>query len=262
MFFSQTELSLELLGIFKIKREKGEQKSAKPRSYDALSIRLSGSALFKTESKKIKAEPGGVLYIPKNELYSQCTDGETILVIHFFNYSFNQKNSIDLLCVDDAEYIKNTVSEMYDIWKQQAPGFRYKCTALLYSLLYYLNIQSQKSEVNTALDKKLQSAVNYIHANYRTQNISIASLAKACAVSQTYFRKTFKEIYKATPLEFINNLKLEYASQLLQSKLYTISEASEKSGFNDSKYFSRLFKKRYGISPAKYKNTDLEKEWK
>ena len=262
MFFSQTELSLELLGIFKIKREKSEQKSTKARSYDSLSIRLKGSALFKTESNKIKAEPGGVLYIPKNEIYAQRTEGETILVIHFINYSFDKNSSIDILNVEDAEYVKNTVSEMYDIWKQQAPGFRYKCTALLYSLLYYLNIQAQNNYANTKLDKKLQSAVNYIHENFRSQNISISSLAKSCAVSQTYFRKTFKEIYKSTPLEFIINLRLEYASQLLQSKLYTISEASEKSGFNDSKYFSRLFKKRYGISPAKYKNTDLEKEWK
>jgi AraC-like DNA-binding protein len=48
----------------------------------------------------------------------------------------------------------------------------------------------------------------------------------------------------------------------LRSKLYTVSEVSEKSGFCDVKYFSKTFKKHYGVSPGKFMNILPEKEWK
>ena len=83
MFFSETELSLEFLGIFKINRNKSEQKNLALRGYDSLSIRLDGIGIFNTESGTVKVSPGDVLYIPKNARFSQSTEGETILAIHF-----------------------------------------------------------------------------------------------------------------------------------------------------------------------------------
>ena len=58
--------------------------------------------------------------------------------------------------------------------------------------------------------------------------------------------------------KYITLLRLEYAAQLLQSKLYTVSEASEKAGYGNVKYFERLFKKHYGRTPGEYKKTDIE----
>lgn len=262
MFFSDSELSLELLGIFKIKRERSEGKTQNTRSYDSISIRTRGSAYFKTDKEKIKVSPGDILYIPKNECYSQYTDGETILAVHFVNYSFKKDNKIELMKIDDKEYIENLLLQMYEIWKEQGLGYRYRCVSLLYSLLYYLNKESREKSYNGSINKRLQIAVNYVHANYRTENICISHLSKMCAVSQTYFRRMFKETYGVSPSEYIINLRLEYATHLLQSKLYTISEVGEKCGFNDSKYFSRLFKKHYKLSPSDYKNINPEKAWK
>ena len=45
------------------------------------------------------------------------------------------------------------------------------------------------------------------------------------------------------------NLRLEFAFHLLVSNLYTVSEVAQKSGFDDAKYFSRVFKKKYHLSP-------------
>lgn len=88
-----------------------------------------------------------------------------------------------------------------------------------------------------------RAAVSYIHSHYRNEQMNVSELASMCAVSDTYFRKLFKEIHGVSPAQYIINLRLEYASQLLMSRLYTILEVSEKSGFNDVKYFSKLFKK-------------------
>ena len=63
MFFGENEISLELLGVFKIKREAFNHKSFTSRSYDSLSIRLSGSGKFETKNKTISAKKGDILFL-------------------------------------------------------------------------------------------------------------------------------------------------------------------------------------------------------
>ena len=72
------------------------------------------------------------------------------------------------------------------------------------------------------------------------------------SVSETYFRRIFKRIYHISPVQYVIKLRLEYASQLLISKLYTVKEVSYKSGFTDVKYFSRVFKAKFKMTPKKY----------
>lgn len=83
-----------------------------------------------------------------------------------------------------------------------------------------------------------------------------------CFVSETYFRKLFKKLYSVSPKQYIINLKLETAAQLLQSQLYSVNEACDKSGFADPKYFTRLFKSRYGCSHKEFMSVLPEKIWK
>ena len=262
MFFAESELSLELLGIFKIKRDAGARESF-DRSYDSISIRLDGSAKFKSGGAEFEVGRGSVLYLPQNKSYSQETDGETVLAIHFINYSFSQKNKPEVIEVDNYDVIISIIEEMYDKWKEKKQGYRYKCISLFYNLLHQLNIQAQEDTFSAvSQNEKLRAAVSYIHSHYRNEQMNVSELASMCAVSDTYFRKLFKEIHGVSPAQYIINLRLEYASQLLMSRLYTILEVSEKSGFNDVKYFSKLFKKHYGVSPREFKNIVPERDWK
>ena len=87
-------------------------------------------------------------------------------------------------------------------------------------------------------------------------NISISALCEISHLSEDYFRKTFKRIYKLSPHQYILNLKLLNAEKMLKSELYSIAEVSEKCGFSDYKYFSRIFKKNYGVSPSAYVNLE------
>ncbi len=262
MFFAETQLSLELLGIFKIKRGAGAGYSFE-RSYDSISIRLDGSAKFKSGNTEFEVGHGDVLYLPKNKTYSQETEGETVLAIHFINYSFSPKNRPEVISVDNYEVITRLIEEMYREWKEKKQGYRYKCISLFYNLLHQLNLQAHEDTLSAVTqNEKLKAAISYIHSHYRSEQMNISELASMCAVSDTYFRKLFKEIHGVSPAQYVINLRLEYASQLLQSRLYTILEVSDKSGFNDVKYFSKLFKKHYGVSPSEFRDIIPENEWK
>ena len=263
MFLSNDELTLELIGIFKIKRTQISQHSDGFRSYDSLSIRLSGESEFKFNNKSEKVTPNNLLYLPHNAKYSQKTSSETIIAIHFINYSHSSDGKPEVINLDDSEKIHNLVLEMYDIWNLKEAGYKYKCTSLLYNLLYLLRKQYHEHSIRTVTsDVLMRDALKYIHQNYKNQRIYISELAKMISVSEVYFRKIFKKMYSVSPGKYIINLRLEYASQLLQSNLYSVSEASENSGFNDVKYFSRCFKEKFGMTPMDFKHQNLEKRFK
>ena len=254
MFFSKNDISAELLGVFKINRTNFNHASFGGRVYDSLSVRLSGSAKFKTENENFNVKKGDVLYIPKGADYKQTTEEESVIAVHFINYS-HEKDKIESLTVEDTAYTIELFSQMYDVWKEKKQGYQYLCMSLFYELLHFLYCQqavitgdriTHENEMNIALD--------YIHSNYRKGNIEVSHLAKMCAVSETYFRKLFKTLNGVSPQQYIINLRLEFAFHLLGSNLYSVNEVSRRSGFQDTKYFSRIFKKRYGYSPKEVRN--------
>ena len=253
MFFSENDLSIELLGVFKINRSVYDHKSFEGRGYDILSIRLKGKGKFKTKNDALSVKKGDILYIPKNTVYHQQSSDETVIAVHFINYSFKSSNKLEVMRLEDYSYAEEIFIKMYDCWKEKKQGHRYRCMSLLYDLLYFLNCNQTNQFIDSIThDSKMNSVIDYIHSNFRHTTIDISYLAGMCAISETYFRKMFKKIHGVSPQQYIINLKLEFASHLLGSNLYTIAEVSRKSGFNDTKYFSKLFKQRFGITPKKY----------
>lgn len=67
----------------------------------------------------------------------------------------------------------------------------------------------------------------------------------------TLYRK-IKEMTSFTPIEFVKNIRLKYSRQLLKNKMANISDVAYAVGFTDPKYFSKCFKKEYGMTPNEY----------
>lgn len=97
----------------------------------------------------------------------------------------------------------------------------------------------------------IAKTISYIENHYR-EPISIAKLAELSGYSERHFTRIFRNAYKCSPMEYIINLRISRACAFLQSSRLTVSEAAEKCGFDDVNYFSRLFKKKIGVSPSKY----------
>lgn len=255
MFFSEDSVSLELLGVFKIKRRKYVNIRSHSRSYDTISLRISGQGDFKTEKGDFSVGRGDLLYMPRNADYQQKSENETIIAVHFINYSFKSSNDIVASSVEDIEYVEKLMLEMYDVWKNLNVGYRHKCTSLLYELLYFMRCREHTRIIgSTTAEGKIRPALDHIHSHYRSNTPDIESLAEMCALSEPYFRKIFKKTYGVSPIRYIIDLKLDFASHLLRSDLYTVGEAAYRSGFTDTKYFSRLFKQKYGVSPREYQD--------
>ena len=253
MQLHENAISAEILGVFKISRRKYVNIKSTSRLYDTLSIRLSGVGEFKTASGNFSVRCGDLLYLPRNVEYQQSADDETIIAIHFINYGTPLGNDAEVITLNDAKRIVDIVKEMYDVWKGLNVGYQYKCASLFYELLYQLRLCERRTVLETVNDEgKIKKALDIIHSNYRKEQIEISALAESCALSEAYFRKLFKKIHGVSPVQYIIDLKLDFASHLLQSGLYSVGETASRSGFADPKYFSRIFKSRFALSPKEY----------
>ena len=100
--------------------------------------------------------------------------------------------------------------------------------------------------------EKLNTAIEYIHAHYTDSQFQYALLPSLCGISYTYFKKLFLERFCMTPSEYIKNLKLRLACELLLSNQFSVTQVAEACGFQDLCYFSKFFKANVGIAPSQY----------
>jgi ligand-binding sensor domain-containing protein/signal transduction histidine kinase/CheY-like chemotaxis protein/AraC-like DNA-binding protein len=103
--------------------------------------------------------------------------------------------------------------------------------------------------LDEAFIEKITSIVN---ENLLGQEFGIAILAKKISMSQPVINKKIKAITGLSANDYVKSLRLKKAAQLLLEKRYTVYEIAYMVGYENSKYFSREFKKHFGITPSEY----------
>jgi len=98
----------------------------------------------------------------------------------------------------------------------------------------------------------VHKALLYIMANIE-KKITLQDVADFACISAGYLSTMFKREYKQNMVDFINNLKIERACELLRENRHYISEISNMLGFEDAFYFSRVFRKYTGLSPSQFR---------
>ncbi len=99
---------------------------------------------------------------------------------------------------------------------------------------------------------KISPAVLAMHGDFprRADNSDLATL---CGMSKYYFIKLFKSAVGTTPQQYYTAMIIDKSKQLLETTTHTVGEIATLCGIDDALYFSRLFKKHVGLSPAVYR---------
>ncbi|NLB45964.1 MAG: helix-turn-helix transcriptional regulator, partial [Clostridiaceae bacterium] len=105
--------------------------------------------------------------------------------------------------------------------------------------------------VDPELLDRLQPAVSLMDRAY-TQALNIDDLAHQCHLSTAHFRRLFRKAYGLSPQQYIQNLRIAKAKDLIRSELYSMSEVAARSGFGNIYYFSRVFRQATGMPPSAY----------
>lgn len=120
------------------------------------------------------------------------------------------------------------------------------------------NLQLSKSSNRIGeLDQQfIRKFMGYVEANLAEQNLTVESLSEAFGLSRVQlFRKT-KALLGESPNDFIQQLRLKKASQLLLESDLTVAEVAYQAGYSSPGYFSTAFKGRYGCSPSEWREKE------
>jgi AraC family L-rhamnose operon transcriptional activator RhaR/AraC family L-rhamnose operon regulatory protein RhaS len=96
--------------------------------------------------------------------------------------------------------------------------------------------------------------IDFIKVNYH-KHITLDEIAAKGKMSASTVNRIFKETLNMSPIDYLIKVRINNARTLLKRQQCTISEAAFQSGFNDSNYFTKQFKKFTGMSPREYKKS-------
>ncbi|MCD8081182.1 MAG: response regulator [Bacteroides sp.] len=95
--------------------------------------------------------------------------------------------------------------------------------------------------------------MEFIEKNMDNADLAVDDFAHALMLSRTVFYRKLKSVLGMTPTDFIREIRIKRAQQLIAAGQYTFSQIAFMAGFNDPKYFSKCFKKQVGCTPSEYK---------
>ena len=246
MFFDTANLTFTILDVLNV-NQADVQNFNKERNFSALSFRFDADTLLETETQKYTAASNCICYVPPQLNYRRISKKDHMIVVHFHavNYSSNQ---IEVFYPQEPETVGRIFQALWACWKEQLPGYTYRCAALMNEVLALCYQQNYKATV----PGKLQNALLYLEEHYKEPHLTVSALARQAFVSEVYFRKLFKQQYGMSPRKYIIKLRMQTAMELIQTGYYSLQEIAAMVGYEDYKYFSVEFKEFTGVSPSKY----------
>ena len=229
--------------LFTVSSPKGRNEVIKNRKSYGLSFCSAGIITYEINGKQVVSDKCHAVILPKGQSYSLYGNKSGIFpVINFDCKEFLCDEVISLPIQSADTYIK-------DFEKMKALSLfeenRAEIMSVFYSILHRLSLESSVRNV-------IIPAIKYIESNYQNPKLSNAALAKKCNISEVYFRKIFTETYKTTPKQFIVDMRINKAKQLLSDGILNIGAVAERCGFSNQYHFCRLFKEKTGLTPTEY----------
>ncbi|AGI38713.1 AraC family transcriptional regulator [Thermoclostridium stercorarium subsp. thermolacticum DSM 2910] len=163
------------------------------------------------------------------------------------------------LSLKGTEYqdIGNLFRKMYEEYKNRNKGYIEIIRAYLIELIVKIlrlmdkNRQSNISQQNQRL---VYQAVEYLRNNYKT-DIRLDELAAKSFISKNYFSRLFKEVTGISFTDYVQNLRIDEACNLLKNTDMKVTDIAHQVGFKDMKFFYEVFKKLTGKTPGEFRKS-------
>lgn len=214
--------------------------------YDEIMYYVSGEGILKTEHGDIPFYPGLAVFIPAGVLHGSTSKHG------FKNISFGLETTPS----PQKEIAVKADGEEKDL---------FHLADMIYRLIYQSETQnfSAISALFSALSALIhtpceagisEKMIAVITANFTDPTFNLASLIRSTGYTDDYARSVFKKHTGVTPLQYLTDLRLQHADKILKSGHFNVKQAAESSGFFDPLYFSRVYKRKFGVTPKNNKS--------
>lgn len=250
MFFQTENVDGQILSVIEMGWERVNARAGY-RPFHSLAYRLLGGATFLQDGTHLlDTEQDDITFCPAGFDFTKQAEKGRIIVIHFTSDAPLPDNILRFQ-PKDTQHFKQLFQKLCETWTQKNPGWEYDAKIYFYQIIR--DMERQWAQTENATRQRLAPVLEYIQAHLGDSTLSVDTLAKQCAVSDTYLRKLFVQQLGETPQKYISRLRLERATELLRSGYYSVSEIADRCGFNNPNYFSLFIKKETGLSPLQYR---------
>lgn len=159
----------------------------------------------------------------------------------FFNIN-HLKHHLDRGLQDELlinEYLHHCLINYFQIFNEE-----------IFQKAQRLNFLNRSTKIEIL--RRLNLAKEYLYTNYNN-NISLEELAEYACLSVTHLLRTFRQAFHVTPHQFLVQIRLQRAKDLLKNTDYPVNEIVNMVGFDCPSSFIRLFKDRFQTTPLKYR---------
>ena len=168
----------------------------------------------------------------------------------FAHIQFNIKKGIGL----DINTLMKEIEALED---EKPIGYELEEYSLIYKVIRYLYLayQSSKQSIHAAYDANVQiqrNMTSFIHEHFGSK-IGLEDIADAGQVSKSTCIRLFHKYTGKSPIDFLNNYRLQMSAEKLVTTSEQITEIAYACGFGQPSYFNRLFLKEYNMTPNQYR---------
>ncbi|MDO4944987.1 MAG: AraC family transcriptional regulator [Ruminococcus sp.] len=230
--------------------------------YPQIFISRIGEGEITIDGTTVKLPEGCVFYIPPHcpHSYHAVTDSwylnwvclggaEVIPLLEKWNL-----NKFHAFPGCDSERMHRIMNRTYYTIKSDKLYGNHYASAQLYDLLieYRKIADNRLSSFYTAHSVALADVLQFIEEHYSNQ-IKLNDLAKVAGVTEQHLCRLFKKNFQLRPMEYLAQVRIAHAKDLLVYSDKSIGEICEETGFQDSSYFSVVFKKYENVTPGEYR---------
>ena len=165
---------------------------------------------------------------------------DIILTTKQFISDFGGKEEKLVSAVQDIENILNEIKDIEHIKEEMRRIFS--------TVLAFRNSQANHERLLI-----LQQAKAFLDENFTDPDMKMSRVAQEFNISPSHFSTIFRQDLGITYRDYLSKLRINYAKQLLRTTNLKCSEIAYRSGFNDSHYFSVVFKKKTGLTPRQFR---------
>jgi len=157
---------------------------------------------------------------------------------------------LDDLEIPEREIFEGSADPFVELRELKTPDLaRSWFRALVERIVSYL-----RSRQENFAQAKAREAAEYIESRYEDPDLSLPALCKDLYISTSYFSSIFKKFTEKTFVEYLTEVRIEKAKELLRTSGLKSYEVAERVGYRDAHYFSLSFRKAVGETPTRYRS--------
>ncbi|MFD2615653.1 AraC family transcriptional regulator [Paenibacillus gansuensis] len=235
----------------------------KGRGCDTLVYVSDGKVLYCVNNERLELEKGEVLYIPSSMERAWMSQPGKLHQKYTINFIWEEQppeNTLHIIKKDEmlrikprnAPYYKQRFANLFIQWLGKRSYFELMAKFLLSELFILIAQESTEHRASPSKERLVWNIQDYMLHNYR-KNITIEELASLAEISPNYVTVLFKSVVGTTPIQYLHQIRINTALDLLKNTQMTVGDIAEYLGYCDQAYFNRIFKKWMGIAPSHVK---------